>query len=248
MKTPILGFLNKGITRRLVTSCVLGLSLVIAPAALADYVAPDDQEPPSDYTGQAGPRDGCEGRGVPLTALAPQSHVGRTASTRPTFAWFVPNSTTKPMEFRLYEYDSNGNPQSIGEPISLESSPGIMTLTLPEDRPELKVGRTYLWQVTILCDPDNISSDLIARADIRVVEMPSALESTVNGSNKANIYAEASLWYDALGAALDLADESKLGEVGSTLLENLAELEAAGLTDEESERIEHLRQIANSLR
>jgi hypothetical protein len=78
--------------------------------------------------------------------------------------------------------------------------------------------------------------------------MPSALESTVNGSNKANIYAEASLWYDALGAALDLADESKLGEVGSTLLENLAELEAAGLTDEESERIEHLRQIANSLR
>ena len=122
-------------------------------------------------------------------------------------------------------------------------------MTLPKDRPELRVGHTYLWQVTILCDPDNASSDLIARADIQVVEMPSALDSTfVDSSNKSDFYAKASLWYDALGEALKLAEESKLGEVGSTLLENLAELEAVGLTDEEYERIENLRQIASSLR
>ena len=248
MKTKTLEFLSNPINTRLVTSCVLGLSLVITPAALADYVPPADQEPPSDYTGQAGPRGGCEGKGIPLTALAPQSHVGQTASTRPTFAWFVPDSTTKPMEFRLFEYDSNGNLQLIGEPILWESSPGIMTLPLPEDRPKLKVGHTYLWQVTILCDPDNASSDLIATADIKVVEMPSALEGMfVDSSNKSDFYAKASLWYDALGEALKLADKSRLGKVGSTLLEDLAELEAAELIDEEYERIENLSQIASNL-
>jgi hypothetical protein len=252
MKTKTLEFLSKHINSRLVTSCVLGLSLVITPAALADYVPPADQEPPSDYTGQSGPRGGCEDKGIPLTALAPQSHVGQTASTRPTFAWFVPDSTTKPIEFRLYEYGSNGESQLIGEPILWESSPGIMTLTLPEDKPELKVGRTYLWQVTIICNPDSPSEDLITSAEVQVVEMPSGLENTfVDGSNKADIYAKAGLWYDALGEALKLADQSRLGEVGSTLLENLAELEEAGLTDgeteEEYQRIEDLSQIASNL-
>ncbi|NER88885.1 DUF928 domain-containing protein [Moorena sp. SIO3A2] len=249
MMIQIFWFLNKCIKAKLVTSCILGLSLVITPAALAEYEFPSDQKPPSDYTGQAGSRDGCEGEGIPLTALVPLSHVGQTASTRPTFAWFVPDSTTKKMEFTLYEYDSNGKPKLMGEAIPLKSWPGVMTLTLPEDRPELRVGRTYLWQVTILCDPDNASSDLIARADIQVLEMPSTLESTfVDGSNKSDFYAKASLWYDALAEALKLANESRLGEVGSTLLENLAELEAAALTDEEYERIENLRQIASSLR
>ena len=143
MMIQILWFLNKCIKAKLVTSCVLGLALVITPAVLAEYKPPSAQKPPSDYTpatlvkyeppadqkppsdytrgGTAGSRDGCEGEGIPVTALAPLSHVGQTASTRPTFAWFVPDSTTKPVEFRLYEYDSNGKPQLMGEPISSES-------------------------------------------------------------------------------------------------------------------------------
>ncbi|NER96195.1 MAG: DUF928 domain-containing protein [Symploca sp. SIO1B1] len=241
-------------SQKLLTSSVLGLSLLITPAALADYQPPDDPQRPSDYTGQAGSRDGCAGGGMPLTALVPLTHVGQTVSTRPTLAWLVPDNTRKPMELRLHEYDSEGTLQPIGEVISLESSPGIMTFTLPEDGLELKVGHTYRWQVAIICDPDQPASDLIAREDIQVVEKPSDWENTLSDrANLSDFYADEGLWYDALQEALKLAEESGQGEVGS-LLEELITSEETKINQQEfserdlkekKRRIKDLREIAN---
>jgi len=238
-------------SQKLLTSSVLGLSLLITPAALADYQPPDDPQPPSDYTGQAGSRDGCTGEGMSLTALVPLTHVGKTVSTRPTFAWFVPDNTRKPMKLRLHEYDSEGDPKLIVE-INFKdlSSPGIMTFTLPEDRPELKVGDTYLWQVSITCE----SSTLIAEEDIKVVEKPSDWENTLSDrANLSDFYADEGLWYDALREAIKLAEESGQGEVGS-LLEELITSEEEEMNQKEfserdlkekKRRIEDLREIAN---
>ena len=90
--------------------------------------------------------------------------------------------------------------------------------------------------------------------------MPPAVQSklnkAVNSAEKANIYAEAGLWYNALDEALKLAQVSKLGDVGSTLLNDLAEWEAPKTTPElpSEERealakwIENLKQIADSAR
>ncbi|MFP5269405.1 DUF928 domain-containing protein [Coleofasciculus sp.] len=204
---------------------ILSLSLVVTPTALAEYVPPPDQKPPSDYTTSSGPRGGCEGDGIPLTALAPKTHVGATLSTHPTLAWFVPDSTIKPMEFRLYEYDAQGKPKPVGQPIQLESSPGIMMLSLAREQLELTVGKTYLWQVTILCDSDNDSSDLIARADMQVVQMPLALEEKLAqvkpGLATVELYASAGFWYDAMGEALQLAPPWQLGEDAVSLLRDL---------------------------
>ncbi|NER25625.1 MAG: DUF928 domain-containing protein [Symploca sp. SIO1C2] len=248
-------FLNKYIKAKLITSSILGLSLLITPAALADYKPPAEQKSPSDYTRQGGSRDGCAGEGMPLTALVPLTHVGQTISTRPTFAWIVPDSTTKQMKLSLYEYDSEGIPQQMGDPIVMDlNSSGIMTFTLQENRPELKVGNVYLWQVAIICDPYNPSSDLIVSADILVVEKPLDWENMLldrsTASDASDFYADKGLWYDALSQALKLAEESKLGEVGSSLLEDLAELEAAKLTDEDrkNESVKDFRRIADSLR
>jgi purine-nucleoside phosphorylase len=112
----------------------------------------------------------------------------------------------------------------------------------------------------INCDPDNPSGDLVSEANIEVVAMPAAVQSklnrAVNSVEKANIYAEAGLWYNALDEALKLAQDSKLGEVGSTLLKELAMSEAPKTTSELSpkereaiaKRIEKLKQIADSTR
>lgn len=216
--------------------CLLSLSLVVTPTALAEYVPPPDQKPPSGYTTSSGTRGGCEGDGIPLTALAPKTHLGRTLSTHPTLAWFVPDGTTEPMEFRLYEYDDQGNPQPVGQPIQLQSLPGIMMLSLAREQLELTVGKTYLWQVAILCDPDNDSSNLIARADIQVVEMPLALQEKLaqanTGSEKVEFYASRGFWYDAMGEALQLVPSGQLGEVAASLLTDLVNLEAAQTSPE----------------
>ena len=229
MITQILWFLNKSITRRLITSCVLTVSLALTDAAQAEYKPRPDQPAPTPYTDSSGPRGGCNRRGgLPLTVLAPVAHVGLTTSLHPTFAWFVPEKRPLPMEFTLYEFDSNNTPKFI-QKLELQSSSGIMKLSLPENKSSLAVGKRYLWQVTIICNRNRPSQNLLARAEIEVVEMPgtlkSALSATSDRAAKANLYAEAGLWYDALHEALASATDGKLGKVAATLLADLAKFE-----------------------
>ncbi|EDX72253.1 conserved domain protein [Coleofasciculus chthonoplastes PCC 7420] len=177
--------------------------------------------------------------------------MGATLSTHPTLAWFVPDAIIKPMEFRLYEYDAQGKPQPVGQPIQLQSSPGIMRLSLAREQLKLTVGKTYLWQVVILCDPDSPSSDLIVRSDIQVVETPLAfaqqLAQVNTGSEKVELYAGAGFWYDAMGEALQLAPPWQLGEVAASLLRDLVNLEPDETRPEiytaELELIENTRSI-----
>ena len=251
MITQILWLLKKTIDSRLVTSFVLSLSLTVTTTAVAKYNPPPDQRPPGGYTTSSGSRGVCGvSGGTPLTVLAPQRHVGQTTSTHPTFAWFVPDSKPLPMEFILYKYSPGSAPKLVHK-IELRSSPGIMNLTLPEDKPDLTVGQRYLWQVAILCNSNHPSSDLVARAEIEVVQVPPALKralATKNRLEMADLYAEAGLWYDALREALEPAKDARLGEVASSLLEDLAELEEPKATQIESRQSANLRQIASSQR
>jgi hypothetical protein len=269
MINPIQWLLNKRIKIKRVTSCALSLTLIVTPAALASYT-PGDQKPVpperrsdggTTRRSDGGTTRGCSGGDMPLTVLASRNYVGRTISRHPTFAWFVPpDSVSKPMEFTIYEWVSGGKAKEVRN-MSFQSSPGIMKLSpFSENELGLQPRKEYLWQVVIHCDPDNSSGDLVGEASIEIVEMPppvqSELNKAVNSVEKANIYAEAGLWYDALSEALKLAQASKLGDVGSTLLNDLAHSEAPQTTPELppeepnviAKWIENLKQIANSAR
>ncbi|NEP00178.1 MAG: DUF928 domain-containing protein [Symploca sp. SIO2E9] len=202
--------------------------------------------------------EGCQTGEIPLTLLASLNYVGQTISTHPTLAWFVPDSEPFDLEFRLYEYGLDGNLKQVGNEILLKSSPGIMTLSpIEPDTPGLSVGKKHLWQVTIICNPNDPSQDLLAAAQFRVVDKPLTFSRNIeNLTNleKVDFYAQEGLWYDALSEALKLSEDSKLGDVGSVLLESLAKWEepeaTQQLTSEQREEIEHyiqnLRQIAIS--
>ncbi len=261
MINPIQWFLNKRINIKLVTSCVLSLVVIVTPAALANYT-PGDQKPvPPERRSDTGTTRGCSGGRMPLTVLASRNYIGRTVSRHPTFAWFAPpDSDSKPMQFTIYEWVPGGKPKEVRK-MSLQSSPGIMKLSpFSESEQGLQPGKEYSWKVVIHCDPDNHSGDLVSEASIEVVGMPPAVQSklnkAVNSVEKANIYAEAGLWYNALDEALKLAQASKLGEVGSTLLNDLAQLEAPQTSPELppkereaiAKQIENLKQIADSAR
>lgn len=208
-------------------------------------------DPSSGRTGTGGATSrGCFGGEMPLTVLASQNKMGRTISRHPTFAWFVPpDSASKQTIFTMYELVPGGKFKEV-RTMSLQSSPGVMKVSpLSESEPGLDVGKEYSWQVVILCNPDSPSSALVDGGKIQVVEMPptlqSQLDNAVNSAEKANIYAEAGLWYDALAEALKLAEPSKLGDVGSALLKDLAKREAA---ETPPERIKNLERIADRTR
>lgn len=261
MMIPIQLFL-KGINIKLITICALSLTLIVTPTVLAAY-EPGDQKPvPKDRRSDSGTTRGCSGGNMPLTALASRKYVGRTVSGHPTLAWFVPrDSAAKPIEFTLYEWVPGGKPQEVRK-MSLQSSPGVMKLSpFSENEPGLQPGKEYLWQVVIHCDPDNPSGDLVSEASLEVVGMPattvqSELNKATTSGEKASIYAQAGLWYDALSEALKLAEALKLGNLGSTLVNDLAKSEALKTPQElppkEREaiekQVENLQQIARSAR
>lgn len=235
------------IRSRLTTCCGLSLWLTTSTVALAEYEPPPDQKPPSGYTQSTGSRGGCEVNGeTSLTTLAPHKHIGRTASTHPTFAWFVPKSKPFSLEFRLYKYVSSGNIQ-LAYKTGLKSYPGIMKLSLPRKNPGLTFGQRYIWQVALLCDPNHPSSDLVAGAEIEAIKMPPIWEKEILGASDRNSMieqlAKAGLWYDCLGEALAASDGS-LRKVVATLLEDLASLEEPAT--QVNNRSVSLRQIARS--
>lgn len=201
-----------------VTSSVILSSTAVV---FAKYKPSSTQRSPTTRTTITGSRGGCETNGEgSLKLLAPQKHVGQTASIRPTFAWFIPDSKSLPMEFTLYKYDDKDRPQ-LQQQFKMQSKYGIMALTLPNTRTSLEVDKRYLWQVTILCDTKQPANNLVAMAEIDVIKMPRQMRFTRNARTNVDILAEAGLWYDALGEALRLNQK----DIIQDLLENLAELE-----------------------
>jgi hypothetical protein len=206
---------------QLVTIGITSLVLASTTVVFAGYKPPRGQRPPTTRTTTTGGRGGCETNGeASLKLLAPQKHVGQTASIRPTFAWFVPDSKPLPMEFRLYKYNAQGEPQ-LQRQFQMQSQYGIMTLTLPKNKPGLEVGQRYLWQVAVLCDPNQAANDLVAMAEIDVVKMPAQVRLVRNARANIDMLAEAGLWYDALGEALRRGQKDAVLE----LMNNLATLE-----------------------
>ncbi|WP_233153947.1 DUF928 domain-containing protein [Scytonema sp. HK-05] len=240
--------LIKRINYKLYLGFILSLLLFICPTAKAGYVPPKTQKPPSDQSRSGGTR-GCSEEKIPLTILAPTTHVGYTASFRPTFVWFLYNSYET--DFRIFEFDTNNRLKQLGNPIKLQASKGINKYSLPKSQPELTVGKRYLWQVAIFC-PEG--AFLVQRAEFLVVKPSSdfinKLSKTGNGSQRVNLFANESLWYDALEEALKLAPNSKLGEVGASLVQSLMQSEKQEGTLQEQQEIqqkfENVKAIINS--
>lgn len=216
-----------------IASCTYSLGfLFLGTVAKAEYVPPKEQEAPSDYTKSvaAGHRSGFAATPPsPLTLLAPQTHVGQTTSTHPTFAWYVSQPELVELELRLFEYDDAGRPSKLVETIvPARQDTKIQTISLSKRHPGLKVGQKYLWQVTVrqANERDLLLLPLLqARADIKIVETPNSLESVADLAISADTYARVGLWYDAF-AKVTAPENTAVEAETANLLEELASIEA----------------------
>jgi hypothetical protein len=235
------------IKRRVVSIVGFSLLLFFTPVAIADF-KPTDRKPASDYSRSAGKRGRCANESsqtIPLTLLAPQTYVGYTTSLHPTFVGFI--SSSERVELRIFEFSSDGDINQISDAITQDVEPGVFQISSPKKYPDLIVGKKYLWQLAINCS----GGVKFEAAEFIVTEISPTLQRklsrTKGNLQKANIYAEESLWYEALIEALKSEKQGKLGKLGSNLVKNLAEYETPGLSDKEDRvkiRIQHLQTIA----
>ncbi|MGV2830704.1 DUF928 domain-containing protein [Myxosarcina sp. GI1(2024)] len=237
------------------TSCLLCLTIGISHTALAEYKQPPntkDDAPDSRTTTISGVRGtgGCSGKETTnLTALGPYSHIGATAATHPTFVWYVPDRDVYPVEFQIYEYEAasvDGKRELVFE-AELESSPGIMSYTLPQEREGLSQENKYVWQVAVVCNPNRPSESLVVSTQIKVVDMPANLISQLNSVSdpvaKADIYAEAGLWYDALAEVATAQNNPQAREYMAQTLVQLAEMEQEKNADNIENQTKFIRTV-----
>lgn len=246
---------------------LLCLSLGIINPASAEYKKPKTQTgndtPNSQNTGIAATRGSCnpysnsletKANAATLTALAPYAHVGQSASTNPTFTWYIPDRESYPVEFRLYESDPtsyDGKGKQVYQ-TKLTSSAGIMSHSLPTQA-SLTPGKTYVWQVIVTCNLNYPSESLVINNLVEIVEIAPAtisqLNSTGNPVTKANIYARSGLWYDAIAQVATLPNDPQARETTIKLISQLAATEKDGSSTEAKNREAHqkLSHILKSL-
>jgi Domain of Unknown Function (DUF928) len=209
---------------------LLVLNMVGTVSTLAAYRPPPDQKvPPSDVKSDSATVRGCGTQNVALTILAPKLYVGQTSSTHPMFVWHVLAAAPVTVQFTLYRLGSDGSLQVLDDRFFSGGNGLMRVVPFQADQPGLQVGERYVWNVAVSCDRQNASADLFDRASFEVVPKTRSIQKSIaealNSEQKANIYGEAGLWYDALEEALKLSPGLKLGKKGEALVNDLADSE-----------------------
>ncbi len=177
-----------------------------APQSGLRFPQTDDRGGPSRTTG-GGTRGGecAAASGPSLTLLLPKTQSGQATNGNPIVFVYVPSTVVRTAE--LFVADQDGNLVDR-QAVTLTGQAGIMKLPLLSAGKTLQRGKTYNWAFSIVCDPSDRASDVAAIGEIQLVPLPEAvnqqLAATRDPMRRAQVLAEARLWYDTLSTAVSL--------------------------------------------
>ena len=137
---------------------------------------------------------------IDVTLVAPVDHTAYTVSGQPTFYWLAEHTINRTVEFTLVE-DGNPNPIYVQQFDRLEA--GMNHVALDSEQ-SLEVGKTYRWTVSVICNAQRRSADVFAHGWVERFEVSQELQARLDAANspedRAQAYAESSIWFDALAS------------------------------------------------
>jgi hypothetical protein len=191
-----------------------------------NFSAPGENAPQGNSNVGGGVRGEELAKVIPLM---PKTNYGRTISGRPTFLVYLPPTASQEVFFSLQDANRNHHYQTT---FSISGQGGIVELTLPEDAPELEMGKEYVWFLAPIAPdgilrPDNYGvTGWVKRVDAPIARQE---QSSLNPIELATLYAKEGIWYDTLqvlsAAKLAQPDDATLASEWKDLLEQV-ELEA----------------------
>ncbi|BAZ10257.1 hypothetical protein NIES4071_20720 [Calothrix sp. NIES-4071] len=199
----------------------------LAPVAARNTPIKFTPPPAPPDRGAAGTRSGAASRGCssdqPMTALVPvyeETTVqaspitkvwGLTTAKLPTFWFFVPyqKASIKTMEFVVKDETSKPSQTIYRNFVTPPSAPGIINIKLPSSVKQLQVGKTYNWflKVKVDCNQQLPAQLEYVEGWVQRVNPNSKLVSSLSGATpqqKVALYAENSIWHDALTTLAEL--------------------------------------------
>jgi Domain of Unknown Function (DUF928) len=148
-----------------------------------------------------------------LAVLAPD-HTGLTVHEQPSLYWYLSAATPGPIILTIT--DEQTTRPLVEAPLVPPLSPGVQRVRLADYGVRLAPGMPYEWFVALVPDPEHRAKDIIAGGTIERIAFPAPLRAQLAQAGPARapfLYAEAGLWYDALGAISELI-EAAPHEVG----------------------------------
>ncbi|NEU75640.1 DUF928 domain-containing protein [Hassallia byssoidea VB512170] len=180
---------------------VFGLSFLIpftTAEARITFKAPEGLQAPGRRTagGSRAPQEkSCSSGQNPLTAVVPNSNIGRTTQANPTFFFYVPQ-TSATLELVLQDRD-----KEYKQTYKSSEKGGIVSF--PFNQASLEVGKVYRWSFSIVCNPKERSKDKFVEGAIMRVKTEPQLASklaTASPQESANLYAEFGIWQDSVAS------------------------------------------------
>ena len=158
---------------------------------------------PSNREGGAARGTVCPVGNQRLTALLPSTGLGLTVSARPSLFFYLPPTEGRSIEFSLW--DARG--AELYQSTTKVNRSGIVRFDLPSNAPELVVGQTYQWHLSLICDPKDRSADMYVQGWVQRVALPDALQQQLQRAPRSEhpyIYANAGLWHETLATLAEL--------------------------------------------
>lgn len=197
--------MHRAIVRQFVLYLSLATCLIstsVTTPALAQQQKSDRAEFPGRRVG-GGTRGECLANRQPIVALNPVNNLGVTSKSRPSLYFAVPSmDAAYPVEFVLRDASN----QTVYETaLEVRKAKQLLGIQLPEN--SLQVGQDYHWYLSIVCDPDDASQNIVLSGWLRRVPQQVTLGATadiVADLKLAKSYQTAGLWSDAIATLVQL--------------------------------------------
>ena len=169
-----------------------------APAkrSLLSYTPPKSAATGTRIDGDGGSR-GSGDKLPSLYVLAP-NHTALTTSEQPSLFWYQTGPAKTRFELTLTEPK---NPKPLLKVSTDKADGGIHRVSLAKQNVTLKPGVSYKWTIAWVPDPANRSQDVIASGTIQCIKPDAKLTAALadaKGLDKAAVYAQHGIWYEAL--------------------------------------------------
>lgn len=166
--------------------------------------------PPPNRGEPTGRGQGGAGRGCEPIALVPSTKLnngdllwGLTVAERPQFWFSLPRDMTTKDAVEFVLKNNLGKEVYKTRLQDFNTPKGIVSFAIPQQTPPLQIGKTYNWSFSIYCDfkivedrPGNV------RGKIQRVPISTTLKNKLANAKtpieKANVYAQNGIWFDAL--------------------------------------------------
>jgi hypothetical protein len=205
-------------------SCALSLGQLIVPSLLSTVQAQQDlpNQPeaissnllagvtfnppkdgkPDDTAGGASRGNSCPQEIINqvgcIIPLMPNTNKGLTVSDRPTFLFYLPETSAKEIFFSLAD-ENNNNQYQTKIPITGQS--GIIRFQLPNNSPSLEIGKNYKWTFVLIGTNGLRPDSPGVQGQIQRVEANPAINSQLqNGTllERAAWYGKNGIWFETV--------------------------------------------------